>query len=152
MSNNNNIMASLQAIVTTLSQQADGHAIQSRVFENQGFAKLAQKYAEHTAEERGYVDQITDRILDLGGEVGNQSKQETSVCKDAVEWIKYDLQVSRDGLVGLLSLIQAARDDLTTYDILKEYYKDEEKDLYWGEQQLDLIEMIGKENWLCQQM
>lgn len=141
------IIEGLQAIVTGLSQQADGHDIQSRIFASQGLNKLADKYAEHAKEERGYVNQCIDRIIDLGGEVKNEAKKEAPVCKNALDWLKYDLQVSKDGLAWLASVIEKAKDDLTTYDILKEYYKDEETDMYWAEQQLDLIEMIGKENW-----
>ena len=143
------ILAGLQGIVTGLSQQADGHMIQSRVFAAQGLTKLADKYAEHAEEERGYVQQCIDRILDLGGEVKNQAKQE---APDAIEWIKYDLQVSIDGLAGLKQLIECAKDDMTTYDILKDYYKDEEEDMYWGEQQLELIEKIGTQFWYAQQV
>lgn len=73
----NKVIAGLQTIVTELSQQADGHLIQSRIF--------------------------------------------------------------------------AAQDDLTTFDILKAYYQDEEGDMYWAEQQLALIELIGKQNWLAKQ-
>ena len=146
------ILAGLQGIVTGLSQQADGHAIQSRVFAAQGLTKLADKYAEHAEEERGYVQQCVDRILDLGGEVKNQAKQEAPVHADAIEWIKYDLQVSIDGLAGLKQLIECAKDDMTTYDILKDYYKDEEEDMYWGEQQLELIEKIGTQFWYAQQV
>ena len=68
MANKEKILEGLQTIVTDLAQQADGHAIQSRVFCSQGFDKLGEKYAEHAAEERGYVDQCVDRILDLSGE------------------------------------------------------------------------------------
>ena len=35
----------IQIIVTDLAQQADGHAIQSRIFASEGFTKLADKYA-----------------------------------------------------------------------------------------------------------
>ena len=38
------------------------------------------------------------------------------------------------------------------YDILKKYYQDEEEDMYWGEAQLELIECIGKQNWLIRQL
>lgn len=41
---------------------------------------------------------------------------------------------------------------VTTYDMLKVYYKDEEADMYWGEQQLELIEWIGAQNWITQQI
>ena len=152
MADKEKIIAGLQVIVTDLAQQADGHAIQSRIFASEGFTKLADKYAEHAAEERGYVQQCTDRILDLGGEVKNEAKKEAPVCKDPVDWVKYDLQVSIDGLAWLKELTEAARDDYTTFDILKKYYQDEEEDMYWGQAQLELIECIGKQNWLLQQL
>ena len=69
-----------------------------------------------------------------------------------MEWLKYDLQVSKDGLSWLKTIINEAKDDYTTYDILVAYYKDEEEDMYWGEQQLEQIEVIGKQNWLLQQL
>jgi bacterioferritin len=149
---NEKVIAGLQTIVTDLAQQADGHAIQSRVFASEGFSKLADKYAEHAVEERGYVDKCVDRLLDLGADVKLEAKQAAPVCKDPVEWVKYDLQVSKDGLAWLKDLTEAARDDYATYDILKAYYQDEEEDLYWGENQLELIEKIGKQNWLVQQL
>ena len=152
MADKEKIIAGLQVIVTDLAQQADGHAIQSRIFASEGFTKLAEKYAEHAAEERGYVQQCIDRILDLGGEVKNEAKKEAPVCKDPVDWVKYDLQVSIDGLAWLKELTEAARDDYTTFDILKKYCQDEEEDMYWGQAQLELIECIGKQNWLLQQL
>ncbi len=152
MADKEKIIAGLQVIVTDLAQQADGHAIQSRIFASEGFTKLAEKYAEHAEEERGYVQQCADRILDLGGEVKNEAKKEAPVCKDPVDWLKYDLQVSIDGLAWLKELVEAARDDYTTFDILKKYYQDEEGDMYWGQAQLELIECIGKQNWLLRQM
>ena len=152
MANQEKIIEGLQTIVTDLAQQADGHAIQSRIFYAEGFMKLGAKDAEHATEERGYVDQCVDRILDLGGEVKNGAKKEAPVCKDPVDWVKYDLQVSIDGLAWLKTLVEEARDDYTTFDILKKYYQDEEEDMYWGQQQLELIERIGKQNWLIQQL
>ena len=146
------ILEGLQIIVTDLAQQADGHQIQSRVFASEGFSKLADKYAEHAEEERGYVQQCIDRILDLGGEVKLEAKKAGPVLKDPVEWVKYDLQVSRDGLAWLAGLVEEARADYTTFDILKKYYQDEEEDMYWGEQQLDLIACIGVQNWLIRQL
>ena len=152
MADKEKIIAGLQVIVTDLAQQADGHAIQSRIFASEGFTKLAKKYAEHATEERGYEQQCIDRILDLGGEVKNEAKKEAPMCKDPVEWVKHDLQVSIDGLAWLKELTEAARDDYATFDILKAYYLDEEEDMYWGQAQLELIECIGKQNWLLQQL
>ena len=101
------VLEGLQIIVTDLAQQADGHQIQSRVFASEGFTKLADKYAEHAEEERGYVQQCIDRILDLGGEVKLEAKKEGPVCKNPIDWIKYDLEVSKNGLAWLAELTEA---------------------------------------------
>ncbi len=152
MERNEKLLSGLQAIITRLAQQADGHIIQSRIFASQGFSKLAGRYAEHAEEERGYVKQYIDRLIDLGGEVKLEAKLAANIYKDPVEWLKYDLQVSKDGLSWLKTIINEAKDDYTTYDILVAYYKDEEEDMYWSEQQLEQIEVIGKQNWLLQQL
>lgn len=149
---NEKVIAGLQTIVTDLAQQADGHQIQSRIFASEGFSKLAEKYAEHATEERGYVEKCIDRMIDLGCEIKLEAKQAGPVHKDPVEYIKYDLQVSKDGLAWLKELTEAAREDYTTFDILKEYYQDEEEDMYWSEAQIELIECIGKQNWLLRQL
>lgn len=91
-------------------------------------------------------------MLDLGSEVKLEAKSEGKVYSDAVEWVKYDLQVSKDGLAWLKTIVEIAKEDYTTFDMLKEYYKDEEEDMYWGEQQLELINVIGKQNWILKQM
>ena len=152
MRNRENILKGLQLIVSALSQQAEGHLIQSRIFAAQGFSKLADKYAEHVEEERGYVKQCIDRIIDLGGEVKLEAKAEMPICKDPIEFIKYDLQVSRDGVEALAAMVEEAREDYKTFDILKAYYQDEEEDMYWSENQLELIECIGRKNWLAGQL
>ena len=152
MADKDKLIKGMQIIVTELSQQADGHAIESRLFGAAGLTKLQEKYAEHAEEERGYVIKCIDRILDLGGDVKHEAKKEGFVTKDPVEWVKYDLQVSKDGLAFLKTLVEEARDDYTTFDILKEYYQDEEEDMYWGEQQLEIIECIGVQNWILRQM
>lgn len=100
----------------------------------------------------GYVDKCIDRILDLGGEVKNGAKKEEPVFTDIVEYIKYDLKVSKEGLAWLKTLVEEARDDYSTFDILKVYYQDEEEDMHWDEQQLELIEKIGLQNWLNLQL
>ena len=149
---NGKIIADLQIIVTNLAQQADGHLIQSRVFAAKGFSKLASKYAEHATEERSYVEKFIDRILDLGGKVKLGNKKEGMIFENSIDFIKHDLQVSVDGLAWLKKVLDNAKDDVTTYDMLKNYYKDEEADMYWGEQQLELIECIGVQNWILQQL
>ncbi len=152
MSDKAKIIEGLQVIVTDLAQQADGHELQAKIFASQGFTKLADKYKEHASEERGYVVKCADRILDLGGTLKLGDKKDAPLFTDAIEYMKYDLQVSKDGLSWLAGLVEEAREDYTTFDILKDYYKDEEADMYESEGQLELVKLIGKENWYVKQM
>lgn len=145
------VAAGLQTIVTGLSQQADSHQIQALIFEDQGYTKLKEKYEGHAEEERGNVGVCATRLLDLGCEVKVEAKEAIPVYTDPIEWLKYDLQVSKDGLAWLKDLTEEARSDYKTFDILKAYYEDEEEDMLWGETQLELIEKIGVQNWLTTQ-
>ena len=152
MPSNEKIISGLQRIVTDLSQQADAHCIQSHIFGNQGFKKLANKYAEHTIEERGYVEKCIDRILDLGSEIKLESKKEVDLYKNPIDFIKHDLQVSKESLPWLKELVEESKSDYATFDILKAYYIDEEEDMNWTEAQLELIKIIGEQNWILQQL
>ena len=65
-------------------------------------------------------------------------------------FLKADYQVSVEGIAVVNKMMDSGIFDATTYDLMKVYLKDEEEDMYWSEQQLDLCKMIGKQNYLTQ--
>lgn len=142
----------LQFFITALSNQAFGHKLQGKIFADQGFDKLGEKYMGHHDEEMGWVDKFIGRLLDLGGELKYEDRKGEALIADPCEYIQADLKVSVDGIELLRKCMNELREDDTTYDIFKEYLKDEEEDLYWSEQQIALIEKIGYQNWLMKQM
>ncbi|MBQ4299342.1 MAG: hypothetical protein II763_03395 [Bacteroidales bacterium] len=145
-------IATLQAYATGLAAQSLQHKVEGKIFSDQGFTKLGEKFAEHAAEEMAWVDQFIGRIIDLGGTPQVQAAPEMCVTNDPVEYIKADLAVSREQVPILQQLILSLQDDFKTYDILRAYALDEEEDMFWSETQLDLIEKIGLQNWLVKQM
>lgn len=140
----------LQAIVTGLSANSFGHRIQSKIFAGLGFQSLADKYAGHATEEMDFVEQFMDRILDLGGDIKQEAQEEKPIYTDIIEFIEADYKVSVEGIAFLNEVMDSGIFDNTTYDLMKLYLKDEEEDMYWSEQQLDLCKMIGKQNYLTQ--
>ena len=142
----------LQFFVTNLSNQAFGHKLQGKVFADQGFEKLGSKYMGHYDEEMGWVDKFIGRLLDLGGELKHENRPEGKLFNDPCEYIKCDLEVSVKGIEFLRNCMNEICGDVTTFDIMKEYLKDEEEDMYWSEAQLSLIEKIGYQNWLIKQL
>ena len=142
----------LQAYATGLAAQSLAHKVQGKVFASQGLTKLANKYAEHAAEEMGYVDQFIDRIIDLGGKAKVEAAPAQPIFTDVVEFIKADLEVSVKEVPILMEVTASLSDDFKTYDILKAYALDEEEDMFWSQGQLELIEKIGLQNWLTKQL
>ena len=147
--------ASLQAsqmIINELTGSSFVHKMQGLLFKSQGFEKLGQKYLDHYAEEMEWVEKYTNRMLDLGCVPQGKIEQAYTLIEDPKAYIEADLKLQRDGVEKLYQLMPALACDPTTYDITKAYLADEEEDQYWSEEQLDLIEKIGIQNWLLRQM
>lgn len=142
----------LQFFVTHLSNGAFTHLVQGKQFASLGFSKLGDKYAGHYTEEMEWVEKFMSRINDLGGEVKIESREGALLVKDPVEYIKADLATQEKGVAMLYDCMKQLADDPTTYDLVKDYLKDEEEDLYWSQGQLEMIEMIGRQNWLAKQL
>lgn len=138
----------LQFFITNLHAQAFSHKLQAYIFKSKGYEKLSTLYLDHSGEELGYVDQFIKRLLDLGGTLKQEKIGEQPLIEDPVEYIKADNKVSVEGIEFLRKCMDTIKDDYTTLDIFKAYLKDEEDDMYWQEEQLDLIEKIGVQNWL----
>lgn len=150
--NAQNSIQILQAYATGLAAQSMQHKVQSKVFKSMGLTKLAEKYADHSTEEMEWVDKFVDRIIDLGGEAKVEAAPEQTIYKDPVAFIKADLEVSEREVPRLGEITLSVAADMTTFDILKGYYQDEEEDMFWMRGQLELIERIGLQNWIIRQL
>lgn len=142
----------LQMVVSDLTEGAFVHKLQGQLFKSQGFAKLGQKYMDHYTEEMGWVEKCADRMLDLGCVPQVLASKERKLFADAEEYLHEDLRIQRDGVEKLYQAMPLLASDPTTYDLMKAYLADEEEDLYWSEEQVELIAQIGKQNWLMKQM
>lgn len=69
-----------------------------------------------------------------------------------MEYQERNKEIIRTSVDILYGCVAQVSGDPTTYDLMKAYLADEEEDLYWDEEQLDLIKLIGEQNWLIKQM
>lgn len=139
-------------IVNELAGSAFVHKMQGQLFKSQGLTKLGQKYLDHNIEEMGWVEKYTDRLLDLGCTPEVKVCNQTTLIEDAKAYLEADLKLQKEGVEMLYKIMPSLANDPTTYDLTKAYLLDEEKDLYWDEEQLDLIGKIGYQNWLVKQL
>lgn len=138
----------LQFFVTALSNGAFTHLAQSRILDSQGYTKLAEKFKNHCKEEYEWVEKFMDRILDLGGTLKVEDRQSVNLVYDPIEYMNKEYETQKNGVEYLAKCLCEVKDDVTTYDLLKDYYKDEEQDQYDDETEVDLIKKLGESNWL----
>ena len=141
-----------QMIVNELSGSSYVHKMQGLLFKSMGFEKLGQKYLDHYAEEQEWVNKYANRMMDLGCVPEVNISNQCKLIEDPKAYIEADLKLQREGVESLYKMMPALAADPTTYDITKAYLADEEEDQYWSEEQLELIEKIGYQNWLIKQM
>ena len=141
-----------QMIINELAGSAFVHKMQGQLFKSQGFTKLGEKYIGHYTEEMEWVEKYTDRLLDLGVIPEVKVVSEAKLIEDPKEYLQADYKLQKEGVETLYKAMPALASDPTTYDLTKAYLLDEEEDQYWDEEQLDLIEKIGYQNWLVKQL
>lgn len=141
-----------QMIVNELSGSSFVHKMQGLLFKSIGYDKLGQKYLDHYAEEQEWIEKYANRMMDLGCTPEVNVCHKSALVEDPKQYIEADLKLQREGVEKLYQLMPALANDPTTYDITKAYLADEEEDQYWDEQQLDLIDKLGYQNWLLRQM
>ena len=74
------------------------------------------------------------------------------IANDINQQLKHSIKNAQKSIEVLQAYATGLAEDMTTFDLLKGYYKDEEEDMYWSQEQLDLIKLIGRENWLIKQI
>lgn len=72
--------------------------------------------------------------------------------EDIVEYLKHEKQVSEDGIAQVIELMPTLATDFVAYEDMKAYLIDEDADLQETNQSLELIELIGLQNWLVQKL
>ena len=101
-----------------------------------------------------HADIIIARILFLEGVPNMQRYFPVKVGEDAVEQHRLDLQVEYDAVKRLNAGITLCRDkgDNGTRELLELILQQEEEGIDWLEAQLNLVELVGRERYLTEQM
>jgi len=101
-----------------------------------------------------HADKVIARLLFLDGIPNMQRLSPVSVGEDAIEQHRLDLALELEAYKRLndaIALCVSAGDN-GTRDILESILREEEETIDWHEAQLHLVDEIGKENYLSQQV
>jgi bacterioferritin len=154
MKGNSDIIEALNEVLTAELTAINQYFIHHKMCEDWGYKKLSAKKREESIEEMQHADQVIERILFLDGIPNMQRLSPVKVGENAIEQHKLDLALELDAVERLNVAVSLAREkgDNGSRDLLETILKDEEESVDWHEAQLFMIEEIGRERYLAEQI
>ena len=123
--------------------------LHSRMFEDWGLSKLADKEYAESVDEMKHADQLIKRILFLEGLPNLQDLGKLLIGENTREMLECDLKLEmlacpdlREGIAYCESV-----NDFVSRDLLSSILDSEEDHVDWLETQLGLIDKVGLENY-----
>ncbi len=123
--------------------------LHSRMFEDWGLKKLAEKEYEESIEEMKHADALIKRILFLEGLANLQNLGKLRIGEHIREMLECDLKLEMQACPDLREGIAYCESvgDYVSRDLLSEILDNEEEHVDWLETQLSLIDRVGIENY-----
>jgi bacterioferritin len=128
--------------------------LHNEMCENWGFEALSKHVKKVSINEMRHAEELIERMLFLEGVPNLSELPKLNVGKDVKQQLQNDLALEHSAVAGYNEAIATCRKagDNGTADFLKGILADEEGHVDFFEEQLDLIEQIGLQNYLAQQL
>jgi bacterioferritin len=154
MKGNPDVIEALNEVLTAELTAINQYFIHAKMCENWGYQRLAKKKREESMEEMNHADKVLERILYLDGTPNMQRLFPVGVGEDPIEQHRLDLALEVDAVERLNTAISLCRDkaDNGSRELLEGILLNEEEGLDWLEAQLHLVEEVGKEAYLAEQI
>ena len=125
-----------------------------RMLDNWGVARLAAFEREESIDEMKHADLLAERILFLDGLPNFQALGKLRIGENPVEVLRCDLLLELDALPALRDAIANSESvaDYVSRKLFADILASEEEHIDWIETQLALIDRIGEQNYLAQQL
>lgn len=140
----------LTAELTAINQ----YFVHSEMCENWGYERLHKIIRKHSIGEMKHAEEVIERVLFLEGIPNLQRLGKISIGETALEVLKADYALELEALPRLQQGIETCRElgDNNSRHLLEEILEDEEEHVDWLEAQLSLVEQVGIQNYLAQQI
>ena len=123
--------------------------LHSRMYEDWGLGKLANKEYEESIDEMKHADTLVKRILFLEGLPNLQELGKLLIGENTREMLECDLKLEMMACPDLKEGIAYCESvsDFVSRDLLSDILDSEEEHIDWLETQLSLIDKVGLENF-----
>jgi bacterioferritin len=151
---NKKILDLLNEVLTAELTAINQYMVHSEMCDNWGYDRLHALGHRNAIEEMKHAEKLIERILYLQGIPNVQRIGKINIGENVPEQMKSDMGLEVDAIDRLNKGIPLCVEvgDNGTRELLEEILEDEEEHLDWIEAQHDLIEQVGVQNYLAQQM
>ena len=148
------IIESLNAGLTVELTAVNQYFIHSKMCESWGLHKLAKHYYAESIEEMKHAEEVIDRILFLDGIPEIARYDVVHSCKSPEEQISKNMDMEMKGVRTYNEAIQVCLEhkDSGSRELMERMVVESEESVDWAEAQLDLIDRVGLENYMAQQI
>ncbi len=127
------------------------HSIHAQLLKERGFGKLAEKIMAESDEEWEEAKTVNARLIELG-EIPVVAIEEYPVITDVKEMLEYDFRDSEKALPEMSRCLAMFDDDYVSRNMIEKFIIDEQEHYNWVKKHLNLINEIGYENYLIEQI
>lgn len=148
------IIELLNEVLTAELTAINQYFIHAKMCRNWGFDGLAAKIRHESIDEMKHADQLIDRILYLEGLPNLQRYWKLHIGQSVAEQFAADRNLEIEAIARLNRAVAAcvAHADNGTRELLAAILVSEEEHLDWLETQISLMEQVGAQNYLAQQI
>jgi bacterioferritin len=144
----------LNEVLTNELTSVNQYFLHARMCENWGYDRLWHKVRAESIDEMKHADRVIERILYLEGLPNVQRLGTIKVGETVDEQLRVDLDLEKAAIPVLNRGIELCRSsgDNGTAELLEDVLEDEEEHANWLEAQLTLIQQVGLQNYLAEQI
>lgn len=129
------------------------HRSHVAVIESEGASLLASEMTAKIADEPETIENLQNRLLDLGGVI-HFTLPQPNIGTNLREALQNDYELQKNARSTLNKLVKQVSElnDATTRNLIEAILADEEEHLAWLEQELNLLEKLGEPLYLSKRM
>lgn len=148
------VLAELSDMLREELAAINQYILHAEMCENWGYHRLSRRTKMQSIGEMKHAEQLIERILFLEGLPKMDEMAKITIGKNVRQQLENDLALEKSAVAAYNKAVEICRKaaDNASADFLKEILKDEEEHVDELETELGLIEQLGLQNYLAQQL
>ncbi|MDQ3282307.1 MAG: bacterioferritin [Acidobacteriota bacterium] len=144
----------LNEILTAELTAINQYFVHGEMCENWGYERLHKVIRKHSIGEMKHAEEVIERVLFLDGVPNVQRLGKINIGESVEEIFRSDYALELEALPRLQQGIELCRElgDNNSRHLLEEILQEEEDHVDWLEAQMTLIQQVGIQNYLAQQI